>query len=147
MLTNGITSVCHCFIHIGAALAASFGDCSVRSQDDSQDSKGFYFQASGVKSAFLADLFASLSLTAQHGNFQRLFIDLTRFHARLDFPSGSRFLAGATRVAQDLINSRQPSLEDVQAICPHATLSLQQQVPAFLLKSVMFIFLQSTFLT
>lgn len=113
---------------IGAALAASFGDCSVRSQDDSQDSKGFYFQASGVKSAFLADLFASLSLTAQHGNFQRLFIDLTRFHARLDFPSGSRFLAGATRVAQDLINSRQPSLEDVQAICPHATLSLQQQI-------------------
>jgi hypothetical protein len=113
-------------------LTASVGDCSVRSQDDSQDSNGFFFQASGLKSAFLADLFASVSLTAQHGNYQRLFLDLTRFHARFDFPSGSRFLEGATHVVQKLLNSQQPSLEAVQAICPNATLSLQQQVPAFL---------------
>uniref|UniRef100_A0A2N9EI98 Protein TRIGALACTOSYLDIACYLGLYCEROL 4, chloroplastic n=1 Tax=Fagus sylvatica TaxID=28930 RepID=A0A2N9EI98_FAGSY len=113
---------------IGAALTASVGDCSVRSQDDSQDSNGFFFQASGLKSAFLADLFASVSLTAQHGNYQRLFLDLTRFHARFDFPSGSRFLEGATHVVQKLLNSQQPSLEAVQAICPNATLSLQQQI-------------------
>ncbi|KAF5452177.1 hypothetical protein F2P56_027204 [Juglans regia] len=111
---------------IGAALAASVGDCSVRSKD--QDPNCFSFEASGVKSAFLADLFASVSFTAQHGNYQRLFLDLTRFHARLDFSSGSRFLSGATRLTQDLINSRQPSLEDFQAICPNATLSLQQQI-------------------
>lgn len=110
-------------------MAASVGDCSVRSKD--QDPNCFSFEASGVKSAFLADLFASVSFTAQHGNYQRLFLDLTRFHARLDFSSGSRFLSGATRLTQDLINSRQPSLEDFQAICPNATLSLQQQVPHF----------------
>ncbi|XP_065621047.1 protein TRIGALACTOSYLDIACYLGLYCEROL 4, chloroplastic-like [Quercus suber] len=40
-------------------------------------------------------------------------ISVTRFHARLDFPSGSRFVAGATQVAQ--------------TICPNASLSLQQQ--------------------
>jgi hypothetical protein len=113
-------------------LTASVGDCSVRAQDGSQDSNGFSFKASGVKSAFLADLFASVSFTAQHGNFQRLYLDLTRFHARFDFPSGSRFLSGATRVTQDLLNSQRPTLEAIQAICPNATLSLQQQVPAFL---------------
>ncbi|KAE8077143.1 hypothetical protein FH972_015736 [Carpinus fangiana] len=113
---------------IGAALTASVGDCSVRAQDGSQDSNGFSFQASGVKSAFLADLFASVSFAAQHGNFQRLYLDLTRFHARFDFPSGSRFLSGATRVTQDLLNSQRPSLDAIQAICPNATLSLQQQI-------------------
>ncbi|KAG7995651.1 hypothetical protein I3843_01G120800 [Carya illinoinensis] len=113
---------------IGAAMTASVGDCSVRSQDDFQDPNCFSFEASGVKSAFLADLFASVSFTAQHGKFQRLFLDLTRFHACLDFPSGSRLLSGATNLVHDLINSRQPSLEDFQAICPNASLSLQQQI-------------------
>ncbi|KAF3945022.1 hypothetical protein CMV_028567 [Castanea mollissima] len=113
---------------IGAAFTASVGDCSARTQDNSLESNGFSFQASGVKSAFLADLFASVSFTAQHGNYQRLFLDLTRFHVRLDFPSGSRFVAGATRVAQNLLNSQHPSLEDIQTICPNASISLQQQI-------------------
>ncbi|KAK7825512.1 protein trigalactosyldiacylglycerol 4 [Quercus suber] len=46
---------------INVALTAFVGDCSVRSQENSQESNGFSFQASGVKSAFLADLFASVS--------------------------------------------------------------------------------------
>lgn len=93
-----------------------------------------------MKSAFLADLFASVSFTAQHGNYQRLFLDLTRFHARLDFPSGSRFVAGAAQVAQNLLNSQRPCLEDIQTICPNASLSLQQQVPTFLSLYPMFVF-------
>lgn len=113
---------------IGAGLTASIGDCSVRAQDGSQDSMGFCFQASGVKSGFLADLFGTLSFTAQHGNFQRLYLDLTRFHARFDFPCGSRFLSGATQIARDLVNSQQPQLEVIQSICPRTTLSLQQQI-------------------
>lgn len=83
-------------------------------------------------------MFASITLTAQHGNFQRLFLDLTRFQARLDFPRGSKFLSGATNLAQDLLNSQKPNMDDVQAICPNATLSLQQQVTPVLTYSYMF---------
>ncbi|KAM0984644.1 hypothetical protein EV2_012425 [Malus domestica] len=115
----------------GAVMTASFGDSWVRSQiadDDPQGFRGFSFWAPGVKSAFLADIFASATFTAQHGNFQRLFLDLSRFHARLDFPSGSKFLSGAAHLAQDYFNSQQPNLEAIQDICPNATLSLQQQI-------------------
>ncbi|KAJ1393111.1 hypothetical protein SESBI_35289 [Sesbania bispinosa] len=115
---------------IGAAATTAFGDNSARAQidDDRQGSAGFFVQASGIKSSFLADIFASISFTAQHGNFQRLLLDLTRFQARLDFPSGSKFLSGATSLAQDFLNSQKPSMEAVQAICPNATLSFQQQI-------------------
>ncbi|KAF6167190.1 hypothetical protein GIB67_029828 [Kingdonia uniflora] len=115
---------------LGTVLNASFGDNSVRSQRDehSQGFNGFSVCDSGKKSALLADLFASISCNAQHGNFQRLFLDLTRVHARLDFPSGSTFLTGATHLAQDLYNSQPSDLEVVQAVCPNVTLSLQQQI-------------------
>ncbi|KAL0376298.1 UNVERIFIED_CONTAM: protein TRIGALACTOSYLDIACYLGLYCEROL 4, chloroplastic [Sesamum calycinum] len=63
-----------------------------------------------------------------HGNFQKLFLDLTRFYTRLDIPSGSKFLVGASQVAFDLYNSQAPSIEAVQAICPTASLSIQQQI-------------------
>ncbi|XP_004487956.1 protein TRIGALACTOSYLDIACYLGLYCEROL 4, chloroplastic-like [Cicer arietinum] len=101
---------------IGAAATASFGENLARAQ------------ASGIKSSFLADIFGSISFTAQHGNFQRLFLDLTRFQARLEFPSSSKFLSGATSLAQDLFNSQKPSTEALQTICPNATVSLQQQI-------------------
>ena len=116
----------------GAAVTASVGDNSVKLkpqvEDDSIGVRGFHLHAPSIKSAFLADIFASVALTAQHGTFQRLFSDLTRFHARLDFPSGSKFLSGATRLAQDFINSQQPNLETVQAVCPKVFVSVQQQV-------------------
>ncbi|KAL6188369.1 hypothetical protein ACLB2K_039762 [Fragaria x ananassa] len=116
---------------IGAAMTACFGDGAARSQiedDDPQGFRGFSLQAPAVKSALLADVFASASFSAQHGNFQRLFLDLTRFHARLDFPSGAKFLSGATHLAEDYFNSQKPNLEAIQDICPNATLSLQQQI-------------------
>ncbi|KAK7303867.1 hypothetical protein RJT34_14784 [Clitoria ternatea] len=112
---------------IGAAATTAFGDTSARVllEDGRQ---GFFLHASGIKSSFLADAFASISLTAQYGNFQRPFLGLTRFQARLDFPSGSKFLLGATTLTQDLLNSQKPSMEPLQAICPNATLSFQQQI-------------------
>ena len=111
---------------------ACLGDNSVRVQEDDElhGFKGFKLCVPRVKSALLADIFASASFTAQHGNFQKLFLDLTRLYARLDFPSGTKFLAGATRLTQDLYISQQPSLEALQAVCPATTLSLQQQVCA-----------------
>ncbi|KAK0608848.1 hypothetical protein LWI29_036877 [Acer saccharum] len=117
---------------IGAAVTASVGDNSVKLkpqvEEDSIGVRGFHLHAPSIKSAFLADIFASVALTAQHGTFQRLFSDLTRFHARLDFPSGSKFLSGATHLAQDFINSQQPNLETVQAVCPKVFVSVQQQI-------------------
>ncbi|KAI7979526.1 hypothetical protein LOK49_Contig314G00001 [Camellia lanceoleosa] len=115
---------------LGAVLTACIGDNLVRSQggEDSLPFKGLTLRAPVVNSTILADMFASISLSVQHGNFQRLFLDLTRFYARMDFPSGSKFISGATHLAQDLYNSCQPSVEAIQAICPKATLSLQQQI-------------------
>ncbi|KAK7412986.1 hypothetical protein VNO78_04791 [Psophocarpus tetragonolobus] len=112
---------------IGAAATTAFGENSARAKVE-DGSPGFFLQAYGMKSSFLADIFASVSFTAQLGNFQRLFLDLTRFQARLDFPSGFKFLSAATGLTQDLLNSQKPSMEAVQAILPNATLSIQQQI-------------------
>lgn len=113
-------------------MTASLGDIAARSKvgDDSLDFRGASFNAGGIKSGLLADLFGSVAFTAQHGNFQRLFLDLTKFHARADFPSGAKFLTGATRLMQDFLNSQQPTIETLQAVCPDGFLSLQQQVLA-----------------
>lgn len=113
-------------------MTAAFGENSVTSCEDTEEIKYFSFHNPTLKSTLLGDIFASISFTAQHGKFQRLFSDLTRFHARLDFPSGSKFLSGATQLVQDILNSHPPSLEAVKMICPTTTLSLQQQV--YLLK-------------
>ncbi|KAJ4721882.1 Protein TRIGALACTOSYLDIACYLGLYCEROL 4 chloroplastic [Melia azedarach] len=112
---------------IGATVTASVGENSFRSlvQDDLE---GFHLRAPDRKSAFLADSFGSVALTAQHGTFQRRFVDLTRFYTRLDFPSGSKFLSGATLLARDFFNSQQPSLETIRAVCPNVFLSVQQQI-------------------
>ncbi|EFH39053.1 hypothetical protein ARALYDRAFT_920263 [Arabidopsis lyrata subsp. lyrata] len=108
----------------------SIGENSIRSkfENDSEGVGGFSLHFPFVNSGFMADTLGLASLTAQYRNFQKLFFDLTRFHARLDFPYGLRFLTGATSVSQDLLNSRQPSLEAFQKICPEVLVSLQQQI-------------------
>ncbi|XP_044499271.1 protein TRIGALACTOSYLDIACYLGLYCEROL 4, chloroplastic [Mangifera indica] len=115
---------------IGATMTASVGENAIRSrvEGDSEGFRGFHMHAPAIKSTLLADSFASVAITAQHGTFQRLFSDLTRFHACLDYPSGSKFLSGATRLAQDFLNSKQPSLDTVQAVCPNFFVSVQQQI-------------------
>ncbi|XP_058076927.1 protein TRIGALACTOSYLDIACYLGLYCEROL 4, chloroplastic isoform X2 [Magnolia sinica] len=114
---------------MGSVVSASFGDNSVRPPtEDLQGFRALRILAQGSKHAFLADLFASVSCTAHHGYFQRLFFDLTRLNARLDFPSGLKFLTGATHLAQSFYHSQKPDSEAVHAICPDVTLSLQQQI-------------------
>ncbi|KAH1055229.1 hypothetical protein J1N35_033294 [Gossypium stocksii] len=113
---------------VGASLSANFGESSIRLVEDAKDIKHLSYHNPTLKSTLLGDIFASVSFTAQHGNFQRLVSDLTRFHVRMDFPSGSKFLSGATQLAQDLLNSHQPSPEAVKMICPTTSLSLQQQI-------------------
>lgn len=110
---------------LGSVITASLGQNSIgaHAQDES-----FRLCAKGANYAVSADLFASASVSAQLGNFQKPFLDLTRFHARVDIPSGSKFVNGASKVALGLYNSQAPSVEAIQAISPSATLSFQQQI-------------------
>lgn len=119
------------YVNVGAVITASAGNKSIRAkeEDEIQNLKGCRLRAQGGNSAIAADLFASVSFSAQHGNFQRLFLDLTRVNVRMDFPSGLKFLSGAARVGYDLYNSQAPSSETIEMICPNATFSFQQQVP------------------
>lgn len=109
-------------------MTACFGDNSVRVPPDG--SKGF--GGLGIRKgncAILADSFATVSLSAQLGTFQKMFLDLTRFQALFDFPSSSTFVSGAARLAKDVYNSREYNMEAIQKICPNTSLSFQQQVP------------------
>lgn len=128
---SGLTNIFFfLFVLSGAVATASLGDCSARLSEEQESNRlnAFRLCAQRDKVGLFADLFASVSCTAQHGNFQRLFLDLTRLSARFDFPSGSQFLSGATRLAQDVYYSRRPDLRAIQAVCPDMLVSLQQQV-------------------
>ncbi|KHG05876.1 Methionine--tRNA ligase [Gossypium arboreum] len=57
---------------IGASLSASFGESSIRLVEDAKDVKHLSYHNPTLKSTLLGDIFASVSFTAQHGNFQRL---------------------------------------------------------------------------
>lgn len=107
-------------IIVGTVITGSLGNGSNITKED---------MFRGANSSISADLFASLVLSAQYGNFQRIFLDLTRFNIRVDFPSGSKFLCCAARMAYNLHNFQVLGLEAFGAICPKTTLSLQQQVP------------------
>uniref|UniRef100_A0A164SLA2 Protein TRIGALACTOSYLDIACYLGLYCEROL 4, chloroplastic n=1 Tax=Daucus carota subsp. sativus TaxID=79200 RepID=A0A164SLA2_DAUCS len=115
---------------LGAVVSASLGDnlAEAEVKNVPLDFKQFNLHARGTNSSISADAFASVSLSAQHGNFQRLFLDLTRFYARMDFPSASKFISGASHLANNLYSSQTPNMDAIQAICPSATLSFQQQI-------------------
>ncbi|KAL6627619.1 hypothetical protein ACP70R_031345 [Stipagrostis hirtigluma subsp. patula] len=115
---------------VGAVASGYLGDCSrsVSIQDETQKSNAFRMFDERNKFAAFADLFASVTFTAQYGNFQRLFLDLTRASARFDISSGSLFLCGASRLAQDFFFSRRPELETFCDVCPDVVVSLQQQI-------------------
>ncbi|GKA90919.1 hypothetical protein Tco_0812789 [Tanacetum coccineum] len=90
---------------IGGVMTACFGDNSVRVPPvdgllNGSCGKGFGLGARRGNCAILADSFASVSLSAQLGTFQKMFLDLTRVQALLDFPLVHLFFQGATRMWQ-----------------------------------------------
>ncbi|CAO2203048.1 unnamed protein product [Urochloa humidicola] len=115
---------------VGAVASGYLGDCSrrVSIQNETQRTNAFRMFDERNKFAAFADLFASVTFTAQYGNFQRLFLDLTKASARFDIASGSLFLCGASRLAQDFFFSRRPDIETFCDVCPDVTVSLQQQI-------------------
>eukprot|EP00268_Persea_americana_P034070 TRINITY_DN33704_c0_g1_i10.p1 TRINITY_DN33704_c0_g1~~TRINITY_DN33704_c0_g1_i10.p1 ORF type:complete len:351 (-),score=66.61 TRINITY_DN33704_c0_g1_i10:244-1296(-) len=115
---------------IGTVVSVTCRDSSVKppTEDGSLVFSAFNLSSEGIRCALSADLFASVSCSAQYGNFQRLFFDLTRLNTRLDFPSGSKFIAGAATLAGNFYKSQRPTPEAVHAVCPEVMLSLQQQI-------------------
>lgn len=115
---------------VGGVASGYLGDCSrrVAIRDETHKSNAFIMFDERNKRAAFADLFASVTFTAQYGNFQRLFLDLTKASARFDITSGSLFLCGASRLAQDFFFSRRPDVETFCDICPDVTVSFQQQI-------------------
>lgn len=116
--------------NIGSVFGAFLGDSLTKlSKDDKiQPFKPISLHAHGNNISVLVDLFASISFTAQHGNFQRLVFDLSRINSRLDFPSLAASLKGAVNMTHDLYTSKKLNMEALSAICPNVTLSLQQQI-------------------
>ncbi|KAF3645393.1 putative F-box protein CPR30-like [Capsicum annuum] len=129
-IPTSLTPFIPCCITGGAIFSAYLGDNSMRRLQSCslRRLKDFGLQAQGENAAVSVDSFASASLTAQHGNFQRRFLDLTRVHTSFDFPSGSKLLSGITSVACSLYNSQVPNIDALQAICPRASLCFQQQL-------------------
>lgn len=123
------------FMLTGSVFGAFLGDSLTKlSKDDKiQPFKPISLHAHGNNISVLVDLFASISFTAQHGNFQRLVFDLSRINSRLDFPSLAASLKGAVNMTHDLYTSKKLNMEALSAICPNVTLSLQQQVTPNLL--------------
>ncbi|KAJ0980016.1 hypothetical protein J5N97_015490 [Dioscorea zingiberensis] len=115
---------------IGAVISASLGENSKRffAKDGLGQQGSFNLCVERHDVALFGDLFASISCTAQHGNFQRLFLDLTRINARLDLPSGAAFLNGVAGLAKQFYHSQHPDPELFRVVCPELTLSLQQQL-------------------
>ncbi|XP_068663504.1 protein TRIGALACTOSYLDIACYLGLYCEROL 4, chloroplastic-like [Aristolochia californica] len=116
---------------IGAVVNACFGEKTERPSATAAQSLGFrnyILHAESSDSSLTTDFFGSVSCTAQYGNFQRLFFDLTRLNTRLDFPSGSMFLSSTAHLARSVYNSQQPNPEAVCLVCPQALVSFQQQI-------------------
>ncbi|KAL0919045.1 hypothetical protein M5K25_011113 [Dendrobium thyrsiflorum] len=113
----------------GAVASASLGENSaryVKKMLRSRNSFNLCFQKNNF--GLFSDLFASFTFKAQLGNFQRLFFDLTKFDAHLDFPSGTTFIWGASSLAKNIYNSQKPDAISIRAICPNLRVSLQQQI-------------------
>ncbi|PKA62299.1 hypothetical protein AXF42_Ash016091 [Apostasia shenzhenica] len=115
---------------IGAVTSLSLGEnsmrFSVRERLQTCNSSELCFHKN--KFALFCDLFATVSFKAQFGNFQRLFLDLTKFDACLEFPSGSKFVSGAASLVSNYYYSQKPDATAIHAICPNVRVSLQQQV-------------------
>jgi hypothetical protein len=93
-------------------------------RDETQKSNAFRMFNERKKFAAFGDLFASINFTAQYGNFQHLFLDLTRASARCDISSGSLFLCSASRLARDFFFSRRLDIETFCDVCLDVVVSL-----------------------
>ncbi|GMY22953.1 protein TRIGALACTOSYLDIACYLGLYCEROL 4, chloroplastic [Fagus crenata] len=108
---------------IGGTCAAWFGGRKSPVPAASREDEDISLNAK-KRSPLSADLFGSVCYTYQHGNFRKLYGDLTRIDARLDICSASAF---ARRVLNGLKRSSVNSAENPVS-SPRLNLIFQQQV-------------------
>ncbi|KAL4379011.1 hypothetical protein GQ457_02G000060 [Hibiscus cannabinus] len=101
---------------IGGTCAAWFGKYSENVESQGDDTLP---TSNNKRSPLNVDLFGSACYTFQHGQFRKLYGDLTRFDARLDIFSLSSFAKRASRVS---------SSADKSLLSPRLNLIFQQQV-------------------
>ncbi|CAN6469912.1 unnamed protein product [Victoria cruziana] len=90
--------------------------------------KNLGFHAKRTNSLLSVDAFASLSCTVQCGNFQRLFMDLTRLSACMEISSGASLVSGVTHLLDDLYRKKRIDVEAISVAFPHIVFSFQQQI-------------------
>ncbi|XP_002526501.2 protein TRIGALACTOSYLDIACYLGLYCEROL 4, chloroplastic isoform X1 [Ricinus communis] len=101
---------------VGGACAAWFGG-----RDISVSADGHNSSSTRKRSPLNADLFGSVCYTFQHGNFTKLYGDLTRIDARLD-------ICSALTLAKRAFRWSSVSDADNALSSPRLNLTLQQQV-------------------
>ncbi|KAK9013872.1 hypothetical protein V6N11_041863 [Hibiscus sabdariffa] len=101
---------------IGGTCAAWFGKYSANVESQGDD---ILPTSNNKRSPLNVDLFGSACYTFQHGQFRKLYGDLTRFDARLDIFSLSSFAKRVSRVS---------SSADKSLLSPRLNLIFQQQV-------------------
>ncbi|CAN6469909.1 unnamed protein product [Victoria cruziana] len=114
---------------IGGIFSGYFGGSStVTRLKEMLKNKNLGFHAKRTNSLLSVDAFASLSCTVQCGNFQRLFMDLTRLSACMEISSGASLVSGVTHLLDDLYRKKRIDVEAISVAFPHIVFSFQQQI-------------------
>ncbi|KAJ8650461.1 hypothetical protein MRB53_003484 [Persea americana] len=111
---------------IGGVCAAWFGGNGTM-VGDSRAQLGVGEVGANKRFPLSADLFGSVCYTYQHGNFRRLYRDLTRVDARLDICSASAFIKGATHLVSNVFRGH-VEREANPLASPKLNMIFQQQV-------------------
>ena len=80
------------------------------------------------RSSIFGDSFLAVSCQGQIGHFQKLFADLTRIQAQVDYPSVANLLHGSIHLFRDWYKMHGFNPDVIHAISPDLTVSFQQQV-------------------
>ncbi|KAF3776329.1 TRIGALACTOSYLDIACYLGLYCEROL 4 protein [Nymphaea thermarum] len=114
---------------IGGILKGYLGGSSTMARlKEMLKSKDLGFLAKRRNSLLSVDAFASLSCTAQYGNFQRLFLDLTRLSACAEISSGASLVSGVAHLLDNFYKKKQIDMEAIGVVFPDIVFSFQQQI-------------------
>lgn len=89
---------------------------------------------------YFTDMFASVGLNAQFGQFERRFLDFTKLGVRLDVGAASALKSAISSKSQIPSSHGEPGGTSSKPGCPTLALSLQQQVRSHLFSLLLSMF-------
>ena len=113
---------------LGTAICGYMGENSL---GISKQVRSRHFRPLGLsfgRSSIFGDSFLAVSCQGQIGHFQKLFADLTRIQAQVDYPSVANLLHGSIHLFRDWYKMHGFNPDAIHAISPDLTVSFQQQV-------------------